>query len=571
MGLGRSFTALFLLITVIVSGFSLVPRQEARAEDCTLVLGFATLAGLIPDQAGVCVDSESHNPENGDGLQNTTGGLMVWRKADNWTAFTDGYRTWVNGPAGVERRLNTERFAWEANPEALPVIGGEPLLVVAAPPASEETPGGALGGSLPPFGQPDSRFGGIQVSDVGLPVARDLGLSWTRELYLWDLMPRYDPGEFNSISTDQNLAPGLREVGLLIFAPPYANGGRGKRVPPSGLDLPWNDPNNRFGQFASGLASAKKGRVDTWLLYNEEDICTAVQPGFSWDSPNRVRDFYSYMKTGYQAIKAGNPGATVLFGSLSLVDSSCQSDRTEMGFWNRWIEIASSDPAAAPNNYWFDEMSLNLHKEPEKIYDIIKSYHESMQAHGFDKPIWLMETGIPVQAGPVNPSGNFDLVVDKGNQQSFLIQAYANAIAAGADYVGIYKMSDFPPGDPAYNSIKAAVKFMSGVTSAAKSPNNRSSGGYVDRLNGVVKITMSGAGFQTVVAYNRSTTPQQVSIPATSAVAIVSDKNGNERQVAAQNGSYTFTLDPVTAFFDAPWGERVRFIGGSPIMLRQAT
>ena len=35
------------------------------------------------------------------------------RKADNWTAFTDGYRTWINGPNGLEQRLNTERFEWE--------------------------------------------------------------------------------------------------------------------------------------------------------------------------------------------------------------------------------------------------------------------------------------------------------------------------------------------------------------------------------------------------------------------------------------------------------------------------
>ncbi|MDO8691400.1 MAG: hypothetical protein Q7R39_15555, partial [Dehalococcoidia bacterium] len=155
--------------------------------------------------------------------------------------------------------------------------------------------------------------------------------------------------------------------------------------------------------------------------------------------------------------------------------------------------------------------------------------------------------------------------------ESFLVQAYANAIAAGADHIGIYKMSSFPPSDPAYRTIKAAVKYMSGVTSSTKSPENRSAGGrYVDRLNGVVTITMNGPGFQTVVAYNRSATPQPVAIPATSSLAMISDKQGNERQVTAQEGFYNFTLDPVTAFFDAPWGERVRFIGGSPIMLRQA-
>lgn len=77
------------------------------------ILGFKTLADMIPDVVGEPLEDEHHNPENGDGLQRTTKGLMVWRKADNWTAFTDGYRTWVNGPFGLQTRLNTERFDWE--------------------------------------------------------------------------------------------------------------------------------------------------------------------------------------------------------------------------------------------------------------------------------------------------------------------------------------------------------------------------------------------------------------------------------------------------------------------------
>jgi hypothetical protein len=53
------------------------------------------------------------SPANGDGLQHTSGGLLVWRKADNWTAFTDGFQTWINGPTGLQERLNTARLPWE--------------------------------------------------------------------------------------------------------------------------------------------------------------------------------------------------------------------------------------------------------------------------------------------------------------------------------------------------------------------------------------------------------------------------------------------------------------------------
>lgn len=562
--LGKLLARLCLLLS-----FSATSAAPSLADNCSFALGFGALANQIPQQVGSCLDNESHNPQNGDALQHTTGGLLAWRKADNWTAFTDGYRTWINGPNGLEQRLNTERFPWELDaPEVSDSSGANP----AGRPTSPSIDRAASRDSLPPFDQkPDERFGGVQVSDVGVPVAQDLSLAWTRELYLWDALPNYNPALFNSISTDQHLGPGLREIGLLIFFSSYANGGQEKYVPSRGLELPWNHPNNLFGQFASGLAAAKRGKVDSWILYNEQDICDASQPGFSWNSPDRVRDYYNYLKTGYQAIKAGNPASTVLFGSLGIVDASCQTDGTEMSFWNQWLSMAMADSAGASNNYWFDALSLNIHKEPEKIYDLIKRYHESMRSHGFDKPVWLMETGIPVLPSAIDPSSNFDLSVNKDNQQSYLIQAYANAIASGADYIGIYKMSDFPPNDPAYKTIKAAVKYMSNVTSATKFPDNRSTGGrYVNRLNGVVTITMHGPGFQTVVAYNRSATPQTVTIPATSSVAVVSDKNGNEKQVRAQDGSFTFTLEPVTAFFDAPWGERVRFIGGSPIMLRQA-
>lgn len=94
----------------------------AQANSCQFVLGFAILDSMIPPQVGQCLENEQHNPNNGDGLQHTTGGLLVWRKVDNWTAFTDGFHTYVNGPTGLEYRLNTQRFSWEANPGGLPVI-----------------------------------------------------------------------------------------------------------------------------------------------------------------------------------------------------------------------------------------------------------------------------------------------------------------------------------------------------------------------------------------------------------------------------------------------------------------
>lgn len=134
MRLARLVAAMFLLFSF---GGLLLPRT-ARATNCQFVLGFRALHDLIPAIVGDCLVDEHHNPSNGDGLQETTGGLLVWRKADNWTAFTDGYHSWINGPDGLQERLNTQRFPWEADAAGHTPVGS------GAPGASSPKPSAAL-------------------------------------------------------------------------------------------------------------------------------------------------------------------------------------------------------------------------------------------------------------------------------------------------------------------------------------------------------------------------------------------------------------------------------------------
>jgi hypothetical protein len=118
---------LVMAAVVAATLFGPLSAVTVQAQDCNFVLGFATLHDMIPQIVGNCLENEHHNPANGDGLQATTGvngagGLLVWRKADNFTAFTDGFRTWVNGPFGLQMRLNSQRFFWEFNPDMLTIV-----------------------------------------------------------------------------------------------------------------------------------------------------------------------------------------------------------------------------------------------------------------------------------------------------------------------------------------------------------------------------------------------------------------------------------------------------------------
>jgi hypothetical protein len=115
-------------VVVALLALSLAARPADQV-GCRFVLGFASLrAALGPALVGECLEDERASPANGDALQRTTGGLLVWRKADNWTAFTDGHRTWVSGPNGIESRLNAEVFGWE-----LPAAVAQAARAAAAP------------------------------------------------------------------------------------------------------------------------------------------------------------------------------------------------------------------------------------------------------------------------------------------------------------------------------------------------------------------------------------------------------------------------------------------------------
>ena len=59
------------------------------------------------------MENEQFHPNEQEARQQTTGGLMVWRKVDNWTGFTDGLRTWIHGPEGLQSRLNSELLDWD--------------------------------------------------------------------------------------------------------------------------------------------------------------------------------------------------------------------------------------------------------------------------------------------------------------------------------------------------------------------------------------------------------------------------------------------------------------------------
>ena len=110
------------VLVVFAALLALVPWSPAAA--CDFKLGFAGIHGELADRVGDCLTDEHYDATTGDALQETTGGLLVWRRADNTVAFTDGATTWLESRFGLVVRANGERFAWEGPPPPPPPLAG---------------------------------------------------------------------------------------------------------------------------------------------------------------------------------------------------------------------------------------------------------------------------------------------------------------------------------------------------------------------------------------------------------------------------------------------------------------
>ncbi len=451
-------------------------------------------------------------------------------------------------------------------------------------PVLGEFPGGHLGA--------DRRFGGVLCSDLVLPHINQpenvtqLNVAWTREQFLWDTMSHYDPNLFFRMSTDQNYPTSIEVHGLLQWVAGYANGGQDKRIPPHGMDLPWYDSGNHWGWMAhhlaksrlpayedpDGIPRAADGRnpVSKWIIGNEPDICNPAHPGYSWNSDPAT--YLSLLRNAWLAIKNASPDLDIIMASLGIVDDLCNVDGDLRTFWHSFLEAMDQDPAAADNQFYFNHIGLNLHKEPERIGEFIKAYREELDAAGMeDKELWLTEMGVPVSNDPIDPAQNFGLFASPIERVHFLVQGYANALAAGADRIAIYNMRSFLRDDISYPVLRLCMKYLKNTYSrqATKTPDLY--GPSMQTSRRMVRIDIPGPDFITTIIYNLNPAPQilladfhtvsENTVPGIYKVGM----EGDEQQL--QPGFQNFGFAGASAHLEA-WGKKIYFIGGGTTMYR---
>jgi hypothetical protein len=165
---------------------------------------------------------------------------------------------------------------------------------------------------------------------------------------------------------------------------------------PQNLDLPWDHPDNYWGQFMRRLTAQYAGRIDEWIIWNEPDIWNNQSKMEQWNGS--VEQYYQLVKVAYQAAKSANPDCRIILAGLTYWWDQ-QFGREQ--YLRRFLNVASNDPTARAKGFYFDVASLHLYGNPRDLYDVPLYFKKVLQQFGLNKPIWITETNVTPGTTPV--------------------------------------------------------------------------------------------------------------------------------------------------------------------------
>ncbi len=415
---------------------------------------------------------------------------------------------------------------------------------------------------------PGSRFG-INQAWQAADHADTAGADWSRVLFWWSEFQKGGPNEFDLFSTghDEHLNNevdrGRELVGAILNTPRWASSDGSPNGVPKNLYLPYNHPDNYWGQFTRQLAEHYKGRIDNWIIWNEVDIS-----GGEWGTwSGTTADYVQLLKVAYLSIKSANPQAKVLpFGAAWWYDYG-----STIG---RMLDLIAADPDAKKYDGFMDAGNLHLYSRSNDIPRVVGWYRDQLKARGLEKPIWVGETNAVPYDDPNWPASKANFRASLDEQASYVVQAFATYLALGVEKVSVNRMTDgtdFEAGGepfgllrndgtarPALTAFQVATKYFRDVYEGELFPTEP---------NGLARAVLKNRLDEVVtVVWNMKPVDIDVAIPATTDHALRVTKYGEASTVLANNGQYPLTLTAATA--NSNEADRRDFVvGGNPIIL----
>jgi hypothetical protein len=449
---------------------------------------------------------------------------------------------------------------------------------------------------LAPVSNTDPFFGSVQAVYSADAAAR-AGVKWERLVFWWSKMQPNGAGDdlrdswFTDGEINQEVSRGFQPIGVVLSTPAWAarDSAAGTISVPKNLDLAATDPNNYWAQYMAKLAAKYKGRIDTWIIWNEPDMYRGNEKR-TWSGS--VDDYYKLLKSAYLGAKSTNPNAKIFVSGMTYW---WDKENGRRQFLDDLMERIAADPTAKANNYYFDGISVHAYANPLNAFTIPTIYRGFMKSRGIDKPIWIQEANVVPKDDPVQPAaGPFRASLDE--QGSFVLQSMALARAAGVERYAIYKMSDTGGENgelyglvrddgtarPSYVAYQLAATYFSNVRAATYLWGPNGDAPSADQLagllrsadnktqfvwpTGVNRVVMDRGTQRVTLIWNSGTQKASARIPAGGARARWIDRLGAGRDATPVDGAYTLDLDPSTNNSD-PRDQALYLVGGAPWIL----
>lgn len=413
----------------------------------------------------------------------------------------------------------------------------------------------------------DRRFGVIE-SYAAPADAAALGAAWTRVTFEWNQIQPDGPNDWYEEPVaysvlDAEIAAGRELVGLITATPGWAvDSQRGIGVP-AGLYLPSDSPENTWAQFIRAIVSSHSARIKHWIIWNEPDIWdTQFQ---SWGGS--VEDFAQLLKVSYVVAHQVDPDVVI---HLPAITHWWDANYGRELFMRRLLRVLTAEPTAIAQNYYFDAITLHIYFNPDTVYDLCRLYIGLLAEFGISKPLWLVETNAAPSSDPSWPVANPQFRITQEDQAAFIIESLAIALAAGAQRVAVYKLSDTPTDTanpepfglvrldgsrrPGFVAYQTGIRYLSGFESASLKR---------DEMASIVQVSR-GTGWTTVL-WARGPEPVEVVVTAHngSSRATLVDWQGRQTQVVAADGQYRVTLPGSACTHPGS----PCLIGGAPLLL----
>jgi hypothetical protein len=451
---------------------------------------------------------------------------------------------------------------------------------------------------LPPVRNDDAWFGAVNTTSAP-SLSADAGAKWTRLIFPWEeIQPtnaqEFGQGYFSDADIDRQLRMGVEVVGITLYTPVWAarDPQYGARSVPRNLHLPITDPQNYWAAYVRRLVGYYRGRINTWIFYNEPDVY--VDPDEFHTFAGTPADYAQVLKVGYLAAKSVDPRVQVATSGFTYF-WDYEHDRPQ--YFQRVLDAIAADPEAARNNWYFDIVNVHTYSNPLNSFTVPQVFARIMRQKGISKPIWMDESNALIKNDPRVGAGEGDFRATMDEQASYVIQSMALARAAGVQHYSTYKMQDeFPEqGDqywgltrndgtvrPSYVAYQVAVRYLQNARGAMYywwGANTPPSEPEVDRLLASITgrsqwpwpapvnvVVVDRVVDRVTVIWNASPDPVHLALPAHSLAAQIVDKYGRTAPLLAQGGYYQLNLEPSRNNVD-PRDRTLYLVGGSPFII----